>query len=220
MKSISEPSFEEYTKFHSMLCEPGTSQRCIDSFTGCAVFASQREYETVGNLETVDYNCTPIRLSLFTYYWLVLVSFTGLSTLLGATHVMLVRDESITFSANNIADKASDPEHNILFTSKSHPNLSLPPKIIGYIRERSRVLTGGLPDTVTLTRRFEIDFSGFLSVMMCHFVCSHGRKHLIEVYQVRSGILSIVASGIVSSTKAFLWLLGQFFGSTKTTKDD
>lgn len=214
MKQGSEPSIEDYTKFHSMLCEPGISQRCIDSFTGCAVFASQKEYAAVANLETVDYNCTPIRLSLFTYYWLVLVSFTGLSTILGATHVMLVRDENLTFSAN-VADKASDAENNVLFTSESHPNLSLPPSVIEYIRERSRALTGGRPESVTLTRRFEIDFSGFLSVMMCHFMCSHGRKHLVEVYKVRSGILSTIASVIVSSTKASLWLLGTFVGESK-----
>ena len=37
---------------------------------------------------------------------------------------------------------------------------------------------------LTLVRRFEYDFGGFISVMMLHFLCTNGRKHLVEIYRV------------------------------------
>lgn len=209
-----EPTLQEYTNFHAMYCGMQSSQRCIKSFDGCAIFASQNEYDCGTDLKTLDYVRTPVPLNLFTYYLLVLVSFTGMTTLFGGTLVLIARDEDQSFSGS-FQDEGKDPKSIVLVKSESFPTITVPSKVMRYIRERSQALSNAPPKTVTFTRRFEIRFANYLSVIMCHFVCSNGHKYLVEAYEVEPGLYNSFATCIVFVTKSFLQFLGIFLHKEK-----
>ena len=96
------PSLDEYNSFHGMLCKPKTAKRCIESFNdGVALFADQKEYykdddddddiNHLNRLSNFDFNNTTAELgsglpfNIWTYYLLVVLSLTGLISLLSIT---------------------------------------------------------------------------------------------------------------------------------------
>lgn len=176
-----------------MVCTFSTASKCVDSFDGSILFASRSDYQKDKNIASYDYSRTAATLNVFTYYLLVLVSFTGLCTLLGQTQIPLFRDE---------CEQIVPGEGNVV-ASKSDPDLQVPSKIIEYMLERSQEFsqqknessdskTARTPELM-LTRRFELNFGKFLSVVMLHFVCSNGRKHLVEVYSLNDSWMGKIA---------------------------
>jgi hypothetical protein len=175
-KSGMVPSIEDYKAFHGMVCGLRASKRCIDSFDGCTIFADRSEIESDKDISNFDYSRTwPLGFNLCSYYCLVLLSLTGLCSLLGKTQLLVVRDEN---------SKTIVSKETVIFASESHKHLRVPAKVIDYMMERSRVLSPTTEDDpeIMLHRRFEFNFGGHLSVVMFHFVCSNGQKYLVEVY--------------------------------------
>jgi hypothetical protein len=196
-----------------MLCSFACAQRCINSFDGVALFADQSTYDKIDRhdnqcMAVWDYNNKPlpIRLNVVNYYLLVLLSLTGLCSLIGKTKILLAEDSlEIPYNSN-------EGENSVY--SKVSKNLYIPPGAMAYIHERSRELCKGdrtskisemqTPVELTLQRRFEFDFGGFLSVMMLHFECSNGMTHLVETYGVDQS--SWIGRLAIWSLVPFYWL--------------
>jgi hypothetical protein len=98
------PSFNEYRSFHGMLCKQKIAKRCIKSFNnGVALFANQKEYYKCDdddngnndlnnlNLSNYDFNnieSSGIPFNIWTYYSLVVLSLTGLCSILRITQCL------------------------------------------------------------------------------------------------------------------------------------
>ena len=228
---MSNPSLQEFAAFHGMVCNPISSRRCISYFDGGALFASQDDYAAL-DLGSFDYTRTPVRLNLFTYYFLVIFSGTGLLTLFGKTTPSLICHEDVLFSSKTIHDCG---ENEPAVESKSLKNipgmtsLVIPNKAIDYIIQRSfefqRVDNGSnmMSDVtqVRLIRRFEYQFGNLLSVIMCHFDCD-GRKYLVEVYDFhdKQSLVTRIISSILLRTRAILGLVPTVHVETTPSKDN
>ena len=144
--------------------------------------SSLHEYEFAGG-----------RLTLFSYYSLVLVTMTGFLTMIGRTKFLIGREEKDVKSLPDRvrADKAGRSrnielglDHHLLLTH------------VQSVR----------PDTTELfvKRRFEYEFGNIVSVVMLHLVCNQGRLHLFEIYHIQNplfrGMLKYL-SKIVASFK-------------------
>ena len=231
-----KPSIKDYTAFHGMLCGPVAAHRCIQSFQGGALlFASQEDYDTsTGDLYEFDHNAMPMRLDLWSYYLLVLASLTGCCSALGCTKVVSAIDY-LDNDSDNDSDRDTPP--NTLLRFKTGDNLSiessknstmlplrLPPKAMEYVMDRyttkepknteesdAKLAAGNCNDAtpeLTLIRRFEYDFGGFLSVMMLHFRCTHGRTHLIEIYRLdRSKTVGAIVSPLLDCLTGLKFIL-------------
>jgi hypothetical protein len=180
---VTDVSIEDYTRFHAMLCGASASSRCLNSFDGTILFGSHEYYSSGKELATFDYSRTRFGLNLITYYILVVFSLTGLSTLLGRTHLRRQRQESKIFISG---DESAD------IKSEAHKELRVPPHVIDYILEQSRLSgqksSSEVPE-LKLTQRFEFEFADdFCSVLMLHFRCSYGKKHLVEVYKLKTSL--------------------------------
>ena len=242
-------SLTDFVNFHGMLCKPSTAFRCINEFRGGTVLFLPNEYNSrCGKSQTTlvttsavttspsatdnrtvlsaqqqeilnSYDCS-VSLTVASYYVLVLVSFTGLLTLLGRTKFLVGRCEKpekvVTSSSPRIV-------------SESDPRLVIEPFVLDYIlqqqqkqqRPNTATTAGGssssdkVPSFV-IKRRFEYDFGGFCSVMMIHLGLqeeegednlrhgSGGKTHLVEVYQIHPEILRVVFRHIFSFMNRFL----------------
>lgn len=217
-------SLDDYTAFHGMLCGPEAARRCIQTFEdGVALFADQEDYDDASKkndknrLADFDFNDLPVRLNLWSYYLLVLVSLTGFCSTLGFTKVI----EAIDYNDNG--GDHNSPRGSLLRFRKGDDTciessktvmtlpLRLPPEAMEYVigrsislgpvsieheaggnqkTENTTTISGGAKNAIpelVLTRRFEYDFGGFLSVMMLHFLCTNGRTHLVEIYRMDTG---------------------------------
>jgi hypothetical protein len=152
-------SLQDYTNFHGMLCHPKTAQRCIQSFDGRIVFAPTGYSEST--LPIFEYSGT---LNIFTYYFLVFTSVTGLATLCSQTRFLAADEKEETLSTK-------EP-----FVSSFHPELRVEPFVWNYIAPSE--------ESITLQRSFAYEFTGFvpIKVLMLHIMCKD-RLHLVEVYQ-------------------------------------
>jgi hypothetical protein len=229
-----QPSMAEFTAFHGMVCSPVSSQRCIEYFDGCALFASQEDYYYGPNihhhLASHDYLRTPIALNLFSYYSLVVFSCTGFLSLLGRTKRSFICEENETFSIDDGSDDGERPavQSKSLHNIPGAKSLVIPFKAIDYLIQRSQSFSSDndtdssartedssrsgrrqpLPQ-VRLIRRFEFEFGNLLSVIMCHFVCSNGRKYLVEVYDFRhkESVITRTISSIFAAVRGLLGIL-------------
>ena len=98
---VASPSLAEYRAYHAMFAMPGVVRRCNASFTGVVLFmplssvlggtaaAAARTAEAAPGAPAPF---EVVGLSVATYYLLVLLSLTGLSTLLGCTRVIEARE--------------------------------------------------------------------------------------------------------------------------------
>lgn len=147
-----------------MLCHPKTAQRCIQSFDGRIIFAPKGYSEVT--LPVFDYRggLSLLRLNIFTYYFLVMASLTGLATLFRQTRFLAADEKEETLSTKEA------------FVSSFHPELRVEPFVWNYIAPSE--------ESITLQRRFEYEFTGFvpIKVLMLHIRCKD-RLHLVEVYQ-------------------------------------
>jgi hypothetical protein len=181
-RKVLDPSVDDYIAFHGMFCSPFVARQCIDSFDGSAFFANKNYYESGCNLEFIDYSRRRFfRLKVFTYYLLVLVTFTGLCSLFGQTKLTAQRKEDEHFTIEDEREVQSN----------FHEDLQVPPHVIAYILKTSQTTE------LVLKQRFEYDFGTFFSVIMLHFVCSNGRKHLVEVYKWNHPLVGLLADGII-----------------------
>lgn len=170
-----------------MLVSPRRAQRCIRSFNGTILFLPCEA--TSGILEGSRFYNTKIdtpagqeerpewfakfeifRLDLLGYYFLVLLTLTGLSTLLGFTDVVDVRE-----NIEGLGESSSDDD-------KIPGYLKVDNSIIQFLNERS----GG--QTVRMIRRFEFKFRLVgIHVAMMHYASKNDKLlHLVEVYKLSS----------------------------------
>ena len=187
-RRTADASLDEYSAFHGMFCRWSPSVRCIESFDGSFLFADYQTYEKSGkDLASVDFNRHPFKFNVVLYYLLVLYSFTGLCTLLGQTKCTCQKPEKQRFTLGN----------EKYIHSEFHKELRVTPEAIDYILERSQAASSSTSaPELLLTQRFEYEFGTYLSVMMLHFTCSAGQKHLVEVYNCRIPLIGYVASAV------------------------
>ena len=218
-----KPLLQEYTAFHGMLCRPKTARRVIQSFSGgVLLFAHQNVYDAAvaGNADLAHYDCriAPIRLNVWTYYMLVAMSLTGGCSLLGYRRVI----SAIEYNTNNTTDERRlryrRGEKSFFESSKASSMLPLrlPHEAVDYVIDQSMEIKGSTRSTlvqdgiteVTLIRKFEYDFGGFLSVMMLHFLCSNGRTHLVEIFRINTktvlGFIANTMLNVLNGVNSFL----------------
>ena len=160
MEQNKVPSLNDYQRFHGMFCGVATTQRVLQSFNGSALFASVNDYANDRKaIEEYYYSHPPVRLNMFIYYLLVLVSLTGISTAVGLTRWHVALDEGENEGAGLVMTKGITPT----IASKSNPSLKIPTKVIEYLISRNNA------SQIKLIRRFEVDFAQYLSVVMFHF---------------------------------------------------
>jgi hypothetical protein len=171
-------SLDDYTNFHGMLCRPRTAKRCIDSFTGSILFMPDH-YTTSKTLE--NYDCGRGITNTLTYYLLVLITFTGLSTLLQQTEIRMAEETLLKLDSDNT-----------VICSPHDGRLKVDSSVLDYVLRQHN------STNLKLTRRFHFYFGGLvpISVIMLHLECNQGLLHLVEVYRVER--LSTLYSGIFS----------------------
>jgi hypothetical protein len=162
-----EPTLAEFERFHAMLPRPGVARRCVAAFQNTILFApssytDEDDFPTRG-----DSRYEVKRLTVFTYWLLVLASFTGLSTMLGRTDVLDAREVDV------INEKEVD---DVLPPHALHPSEAM----MTYVRRKAG-------ERVRPCRRFEFNFRlAGLAVVMLHFRGeTTGRLHLVEIYHSR-----------------------------------
>jgi hypothetical protein len=183
-KSGVTPTLEEYKAFHGMICGISSSRRCIDSFDGCAIFAPLSNYEDGRDLASFDYNRTWPRFHLFSYYALVVLSYTGLLSLLGRTRLLVCREEMREILLGK------EPQAAVVAAESFDAKLLyVPSRVVDYMLDRSRTLSNN-HDAETpklmLQKRFEFQFGNYASVVMFHFVCNNGFRYLVEVFETHT----------------------------------
>jgi len=173
------PSLDEYKSFHGMLCKPRTAKRCIESFNnGVALFADQKEYEyddddddiNLNHLSNFDFNNTTAELgsglpfNIWTYYLLVVLSLTGLSSILRITQCLKAVEYNLNFDDDNqqaalrLVFRKGDDKHIESTEIKNEKNkLRIPQNAIDYVINRS-ISLGPLIDTTT-TKKTSLTFS-------------------------------------------------------------
>ena len=178
----------DYKNFHNMLISPWRAQRCIRDLNGVVIFmptegtegffegsfifadsSSMHTDKTTGNLRRLA-QYEGQYLNLLTYYLLVLVSFTGLSSLLGLT-------ELIDFQENKDGLKEPEKEYDVDTQS-----------IQRYLMLRTNA------KSVKRIRRYEFDFKlPGIQVVMIHYLSEEENLlHLVEVYNLSERMNFIV----------------------------
>lgn len=184
-------SLVDFRHFHRMLCHPFTAHKCIQTFNGVVLFLPQLP----GNGDNEDlsqYDATRPILNILSYYALVVVSFTGLWSLLGRTKCLVSREYDCEQPLPLLQAEASNKflQGEELVDLKISQNALL------------KYLHSVDPDTtkdLRLLRRFEFDFTGLLTVIMLHLQSNDGATiHLVEVYELSNHFPSrlVVAKAI------------------------
>ena len=182
------PSLDEYTSFHGMLCKPRTAKRCIESFNnGVALFADQKEYYGNGNddddndetnhlnLSKFDFNNNTVEVgsglpfNIWTYYLLVVLSLTGLSSILRITQCLKAVEYNLNLDDNNqqaalrFVFRKGDDKHIESTEIKNEKNkLRIPQNAIDYVINRS-ISLGPLIETTTTEKKSSTFSSSSLS---------------------------------------------------------
>ena len=159
-------SLEDYKNFHVMLCHPKAAKRCINSFNGSILFMPH--HYTQQTLS--DYDCGGGILTLISYYLLVLVTFTGLSTLLQQTEIRTAEETFLELNDNNA-----------VIVSQYDNRLKVDRLVLDYILRQNPNSS-----SLKLIRCFDYHFGRLvpISVIMLHLKCDQGLLHLVEVYRV------------------------------------
>ena len=190
----------DFAHFHGMLCSPRTAKACIKAFNGKILFMP-RNYAAKG---LGHYEVTS--LNIFTYYGLVLQSFTGLSTLLGLTNVV---------KSLETASMGSSSSSSGVSCSSSLPEVEwtddITSEIQSYLSSHSTTTaSSSTPSTAATTvvcRKFEYYFRlPMITVSMYHLYTPHDDKlHLVEIYSQNSIMFySLLAVGAAAATATAL----------------
>lgn len=182
-----------------MLCKPSTAARCIQSFDGSVLFMPKSAADSVNARSLDEYEFSAGRLNLFSYYFLVLVTWTGFLTLVGRTKSLIGREEDslIPLPDRLRAEKAGKTRNIELSLSKD--------RLLTHIQSVR-------PDTSELfiKRRFEYEFGNILSVVMLHLVCDQERLHLFEIYHIHIPLCRYMAKCLSRLVGAFNGVLFPF----------
>ena len=198
---MSKVATSDYDKFHRMVASPAIARSCINSFCeskGCILFmpshATFQDYPI--------YDASNI-LNLVSYYALVVLSFTGLSTLLNCTKTIAIRD-FLESGGEQIYPKSSiDSKNKVrieeMLCSINNPELKLGDDILIYLQNYTceDVDSDGKEDSLFLLRSFEYKFGllGGLDVIMFHIASNDKKKlHLVEVYKLRNAFVNYIFS--------------------------
>lgn len=143
---------------------------------------------TPQTLPTFDCSAKGV-LTPLSYYMLVLLSLTGLSTLLGLTDFRMA-DEFPTEGVEEVKPP---------LTSSHKSTLRVEPHVLEYCKRHTQA------KSIFLKRRFEYRFRIVgLEVVMLHFQCDQKKLHLVEVYHFKSSIWQDYLAPFLSSFgKAF-----------------
>jgi hypothetical protein len=220
-KRAKDASVADFIAFHGMFCLPSTARRCVSSFDGVILFADVQDYlsDSQERLVAKDFSrrCKGrfFGLNSFTYYLLVLCSCTGFSSLLGWTKLFVHKsyEKHPTINSSNSS--------TISIPSTTHPQLVVTPVCLQYILlqcSKAKVDVGGGETSLVLRERFEFEFGNILQVMMLHFICSNGQRHLVEVYQWKSPAIEAVVSRVFGIVHTLETLLLSFLSADKTNK--
>ena len=175
-----------FVNFHGMVCSPKTASRCINEFDGVVLFMpSTYTPETLASFDCKG------ALNYFSYYLLVVLSLTGLSTLLGMTDIRMAKD----YPATTRSIEATQAP----LASELNPALRVEPFVLDYCKQYTEA------NAMYLKRQFEYKFRLVgLEVIMLHFRCDQNKLHLVEVYQFNSRMWQdYVAPFCMSFAKAF-----------------
>jgi len=166
-------TLNDYSNFHGMLCRPSTAQKCINSFNGTILFMPEH-CRTSDPANIARYDCSGGILNLASYYLLVVVSLTGLSTLFRQTKFLVAEQVPFQQQQVNVDD---------LVSKQSNSRLAVDQNVLNYVLQQTN------SSSLQVVRRFEYHFGGLVpvSVIMLHFVCDKGLLHLVEVYHVKRG---------------------------------
>jgi hypothetical protein len=164
----------QFRNFHGMLIGPSGAQKCISAFDEGVILFMPSNRKT---LEKYHYR----NLSLFSYYSLVLASFTGFCTFLGFTDFILSKQ-----SMNGIAsDKITDD-------------------ILDYIAQHSE----DSRESLKIIRHFKYDFKlPNINVDMWHLTGDTGVVHLVEIYESQTRIAQIYTALLIALVSS---LVGYF----------
>ena len=121
---VAEPTLAEFERFQAMLPAPGVARRCVAAFKDTIVFAPSSYTDEDFPARVGDSPYEVKRLTTFGYWLLVLVSLTGLSTLLGFTDTLDARDVDV-INAREVDDVL--PPHAL------HPSEA----VMQYVRRKS-----------------------------------------------------------------------------------
>lgn len=194
---MSKLATSDYDKFHRMVASPAIARSCINSFCdseGCILFMPS--HATIQDYPI--YDASKI-LNLASYYALVVVSLTGLSTLLNCTKTVAIKD-FVENGGEQIYPKASiDSKNKVrieeMICSISNPELKLGDDILIYLQKD--VHSKGNEELLYLLRSFEYKFGllGGLDVIMFHVASNDKKKlHLVEVYKLRNAFVNYIFS--------------------------
>jgi hypothetical protein len=191
-------SFDDYANFHGMFCRPRTAKRCIDSFTGSILFMPDH-YTTTKTIQ--DYDCSGGGITnTLTYYLLVLVTFTGLSSLLRQTEIRTAEETSLQL---HVSSSSNNNNTNTAICSKHDGRLKVDSSVLDYVLRQHN------STNLKLTRRFDFHFGGLvpISVIMLHLTCNQGFLHLVEVYRVErlSTVYCTIFSCVATVLRSIPW---------------
>jgi len=255
-------SRHQYECFHGMVCSPSTAQKCIHSFVSnhnTTLLNKDRQQKkpndknnrnSIGsgsilflpsnysNDEIHVYDCCHT-LTIVTYYALVLLSFTGLSTLLGLTDI-ICSEEYVT--EQPMIGGTSNTNNESLLSSTLDPSICVRPSVLDHLQKK-HILTQRMDNTkkkekdesttvhLALKRKFEYDFRLIgLNVIMLHIVSytdtpstttsTLNRKdevlHLVEVYRFRNALLRFIMKLILNFFNTICQVI---IGTTKSRKE-
>jgi len=205
-------SLEDFTNFHGMLIAPSGATKCIDAFDGGSIIFMPSHY-TQQNFRLFDVR-TKAALTVATYYLLVILSLTGLSTLLGLTDFRVAREVS---KDENDETKTNNNGKDPMFVSEYNAALKVEDYVLEHCKQYSQA------KTIHLKRHFEYNFRLLgLEVVMLHYLCDQGKLHLVEVYHVNNVFLrNYVVPKVMSFIKMFRkHVLARFSGNNAVSQGD
>ena len=157
---LSSLTLQNFHAFHGMLCSPRVANECIQSFQHGAILFLPSYYEETAVMKEDRYTYNH-SLTVVTYYLLVLVSFTGLSSILGQTQTIDAREFNCNDTHTNTSDeqfdtndclssyqqeqrnkeqvvesKQSQESVSCLWSAKGEPNIQIKPFLFDKLKQR------------------------------------------------------------------------------------
>ena len=178
---VSSPTLNDFANFHGMLCGPSVAQKCIDTIDGGILFMPH----TYTPEMLPYYETAPEALTLWNYYLMVIISLTGLSSLLGWTEFCTSKEYMTNTTDSTNKDKHMTRIHpkSTTIVSESDHLLALDPTVWSYLVDKTS--SSGF----TLERRFEYKFAfGGVSVLMLHVRDDNNKLYLVEMYRLENFI--------------------------------
>ncbi len=207
------PSLEDFHRLHSMVSHPKNAQSCINEFrsvNGCILFMPSSYISAEQNQIQMAKCDASLSLNLFSYYFLVLLSLTGLSTLLGMTDTIQMAEYSQQEQKEkNLCvwplEKRNCDDQLLMRSSIKEPSIKLGNSVFQYLENHTIQSTKGKEVALTdskegrptfhLKRKYEYHFRLINThVIMVHFSCTHQGQtslHLVEVYHMKDSIFKV-----------------------------